>query len=278
MEDRIWFREDDDFKVGMNYVALAVSQCGVWVLVFVLMSNHVHFVLVAHTEKEAKDFFFYFKMLYSKYLNGKYGTMRFLRENDLDCQPISASDDSLERVIAYVLMNPVAANICLHPTGYPWGCGNCFFSGRKTSGRRVASLSHRERLRILHSHLPFGKNDEISGDGYILPESFIRKDMVEAVFRTPKRLDYFLKTSSKARKILESENSTMPSFQDKSLAMFAQDICFSLFRKSRLSELGVKEKQRLVYEVYRRSGSDLKQIARVLEIQPAEVAEILSGW
>ena len=46
LEDRIWFRDDEDFKVGMNCVALAAVKTGAGVVVFVLMSNHVHFLLM----------------------------------------------------------------------------------------------------------------------------------------------------------------------------------------------------------------------------------------
>ena len=102
--------------------------------------------------------------------------------------------------------------------------------------------------------------------------------MVEAIFRTPARLNYFLNTSSKARQVLESENSVMPSFRDQSLVVLAQDIVFSLYRKSRLSDLNKSEKQRLVYELRRRSGADPKQLARVLEIPLDEVSALLSDY
>ncbi len=215
LENRIWFRDDEDFKAGMNFVALAAAHCGVALLVFVLMSNHVHFLLAANYEMEAREVFSYFKKVYSQYLNRKYRTLRFLRENVLDCQEVSALKEHLERVIAYILMNPVAANIVLHPVQYPWGCGNCFFTARNLKGRKVGSMGYRERRRILHSHQSFGENNILGEDGYILPESFVRKDMVEAIFRTPNRLNYFLNNSSKARKVLESENGMLPSFKDK---------------------------------------------------------------
>ncbi|MBR5700647.1 MAG: transposase [Bacteroidales bacterium] len=276
LENRIWFRDDEDFKAGMNFVALAAAHCGVALLVFVLMSNHVHFLLAANYEMEAREFFSYFKKVYSQYLNRKYRTLRFLRENVLDCQEVSALKEHLERVIAYILMNPVAANIVLHPVQYPWGCGNCFFTARNLKGRKVGSMGYRERRRILHSHQSFGENNILGEDGYILPESFVRKDMVEAIFRTPNRLNYFLNNSSKARKVLESENGMLPSFQDKCLVIMTRDICASLFRKTELSDLTDREKKRLVYELHRRSGADLKQLSRVLEMSPAYVAEILS--
>lgn len=276
LENRIWFRDDEDFKAGMNFVALAAAHCGVALLVFVLMSNHVHFLLAANYEMEAREFFSYFKKVYSQYLNRKYRTLRFLRENVLDCQEVLALKEHLERVIAYILMNPVAANIVLHPVQYPWGCGNCFFTARNLKGRKVGSMGYRERRRILHSHQSFGENNILGEDGYILPESFVRKDMVEAIFRTPNRLNYFLNNSSKARKVLELENGMLPSFQDKCLVIMTRDICASLFRKTELSDLTDREKKRLVYELHRRSGADLKQLSRVLEMSPAYVAEILS--
>ena len=45
LEDGLWFREDEDYRIGMNYAAIASFAYGVMVLAFVLMSNHVHFVL-----------------------------------------------------------------------------------------------------------------------------------------------------------------------------------------------------------------------------------------
>ena len=175
-------------------------------------------------------------------------------------------------------MNPVAANICLHPVNYPWGCGNCFFSTHKVKGRPASTLGPRERRRLFHSEQPAGRNAIVGDEGYILPESFVRKDMVEAIFRTPGRLNYFLNTSSKARQVLDTENAVMPSFRDQSIAVLAQDICFSLYRKSRLSELEERERQRVVFELRRRSGADPKQLARVLEMPLDEVSVLLSQY
>ena len=45
LEDGLWFRSEADFKTGMNYVAVLAAEGSVFVLAFILMSNHVHFVL-----------------------------------------------------------------------------------------------------------------------------------------------------------------------------------------------------------------------------------------
>jgi REP element-mobilizing transposase RayT len=64
LEESLWFREDEDFKVGMNYVAIEVARKpNVSVLSFILMSNHVHFVLKG-TREDAIAFVEDFKMRY----------------------------------------------------------------------------------------------------------------------------------------------------------------------------------------------------------------------
>ena len=276
LEDRVWFKDDNDYAVGMNYAAVAAKRAGVFILVFVLMSNHVHFLLYCDNREKAEAFYTLYKNLYSRHMHKKYRTKRFLRDNKSDCQLIRPNDERLEKVIAYILMNPVAANISLYSHGYKWGCGNCFFSDVDVRGKAISSFSHEQIRSILHTELPVAENWIIGEHGFILPESFIRKDLVEKIFCTPKRMFVFLRNSSKARLLLESQPALLPSFRDQSLLAVAQDIAVSLFRKESLSELTETEIERVVSETKRRCSADIAQIARVLSMSPKRVAEILS--
>lgn len=276
LEDNIWFKDDEDYATGMNYFAIASHRTGVKVMVFVLMSNHVHFMLMCPDGEIAISFYTLFKNLYSRHMHRKYGTRRFLRDNKIDCQLILPSDEHLEKVIAYILMNPVAANICLYPNGYRWGCGNCFFSDVRQKGKAVKAMSIRRLKCILHTELPLGTKWEIGDDGFILPESFVRKDLVERIFRTPRRMYVFLRNSSKARLVLESQPALLPSFRDQSIQAVALDIASSLFRKDSLEELSETQMERLVFETKRRCSADIGQLARVLSLPPEKIAEILS--
>ena len=56
LDDRLWFKDDEDYKVGMNYVAVVSYKSGVIVVAFILMSNHVHFLIYCRNRKEAEDF------------------------------------------------------------------------------------------------------------------------------------------------------------------------------------------------------------------------------
>ena len=143
LETALWFREDGDFVVGMNHVAVqAALRPEVLVLAFILMSNHVHFVLYA-TEKEARAFVEAIKSRYSQYLFRKYGIRELLRRNHVDVRLIDADNDAeaLERAIAYVQMNCVEARICAHPSQYRWGTGNVFFCPKSgsISGKPIGS-------------------------------------------------------------------------------------------------------------------------------------------
>ena len=44
LEDDVIFRNREDFVAGMNYVPVSLKNAGVDVIVFVLMSNHFHFL------------------------------------------------------------------------------------------------------------------------------------------------------------------------------------------------------------------------------------------
>ena len=106
----------------MNLVAVVSMTLRVNVLAFILMSNHVHFVLECEKWK-AEMFTNELKKQYSRYFRLKYGVKELLRGNKNDIQEVSLEQESLERAIAYVLMNCVAANICANPFSYIWGQG-----------------------------------------------------------------------------------------------------------------------------------------------------------
>lgn len=292
LEEGLWFRDDEDFATGMNYVAIqAVLTPRVFVLVFILMSNHIHFVLYG-TRAEVEAFVNSFKGRYSQYLSRKWGTKEFLRRNILDIKEISIEEvEAIERAMAYVQMNCVAANICLHPCQYPWGTGNVFFqvdweegsasrgsSNRKlVNCRRLGDLSGRERIRLLHSGDAIKLPDSwmISEAGYVLPESYVDVKRVESIFRNPRRMQYFLNSSSKARKRLESEEENLPAFRDQVILNALPDLLQSLFQKSTFKSLSVKEQAEALRQIRFRFSAGVHQVARVCGISYAEAARLL---
>ena len=272
----VWFRDDQDYKVGMSYTAIIALTSGIKVLAFILMSNHVHLVLQC-SRKEAEWFINELKRRYSEYLNHRYGTEDFLRRVKIDVQPLSFENEYVERSIAYTLMNSVAANICLTPTDYPWSSAGIYFKIANSKWTRFGDLSRKARLRILHSKAVLPEDTLISEDGYILPEAFIPVKFVESIFRTPKRMHYFLVSSSKAKKKLAGEGG-LPSFSDQVMIAALSDLCRSLFRKSSPNELVENESIELAKQLQRRFSADVHQLSRVLSIPYSEVTKMLESF
>lgn len=285
LEDRLLFMDAEDFRVGMNYVAVQVHKGNIIILVFILMSNHLHFILYC-TYEEAEQFINGLKQEYSRYLRRKNGHKEHLRRNGVDIKLVTNDNESLERAIAYVQMNCVAANICGSPWVYPWGTGSCFFNGQTegvpesggaaSSGcKPLSSFSARERYRLIHSKAELPGEWLISAEGYILPSSYICKDLVERTFRSPKRMNYFLQSSSKAKIQLESGEQNRPAFKDQVILSALPDMCWSLFRKQRFDELTDEQLLEIMRQVRFRFAANVNQIARVTGMSYEDAAAYL---
>ena len=275
LKEGLWFRDEEDYKVGMNYVAVLSFILGMTVLSFSLMSNHVHFVLYC-SEAEARAFIDAFKKNCSRFLSKKYRVREMLRRNKVDIQRVRPDDESFHWAVAYVEMNPVAANICLHPTAYRWGTGNTFFRSAPPKAIRLGTLSVNAARRLLHSKHILPADWLVGEDGYILPESYVPVHLVESLFWTPKRMNFFLQNSSKAKRRREFQGD-LPSFRDQVLYAAIPDLCQSLFGKISVMSLDEGQRQELVRQLRRRFSSDIHQIVRVTSFSMDEVSRFLDA-
>ena len=277
LEDSIWFRDEDDFKAGMNAVAVLACVLHINILAFILMSNHVHFLLEC-TYAEAQDFINAFKRHHSRYMYCKYGVREMLRDNPVVIQRVDLTEESAERAVAYIQMNCVAANICLNPADYPWGTGNAFFRSRPAKGTPVNQLSKRQRIRLLHSKVDLPSGLLIGEDGYILPESYVQVRFVESLFRNPGRMNYFLQNSSKAKQRLNASEKSLPAFKDQLISAGAKDLCQSLFLKRDLRDLDDGQLAEILKQIRFRFSSYPQQMARVTGIPYERIVHLLDTY
>ena len=273
LEDRLWFRDGEDFKAGMNFVPIIAFEEKVDVVAFILMSNHVHFILHCPSNK-AKVFVDSFKKAYSQYFRCRYGIPGLLRRNDVDIRPLAVGDESLERAIAYVHMNCVAANICLNPFEYRWGTGGCFFrSSEELEGDCPSKMSRRKLIALTHSYKEIPAHLLFDKTGCIIPSSYIEVSFVEKLFKTPKRMMYFLNSSSKSR--ISKNADKMPSFKDQTIMYAVPDLCQSLFHKNSVKTLTSEELCTLSRQIRYRFSSDPHQISRILGLTYDTISKLL---
>jgi len=278
LEEELWFRDEEDFKVAMNFVAIqAACNPAVEIMAFILMSNHVHFVQKGERE-EVESFIRQFKHRYSVYFNRRWKIKKVLRLNGVDIREIPYDDEAPERAIAYVQMNCVAANICSHPSQYAWGTGNTFSHQMPAAGICMKDLSARARERMLHTNCDILPMDwHLTPEGYISPQEYVKVKAVETLFRTPKRMNYFLTTSSKARKKLASDEN-LPAFRDQSILSALPDLCRSLFQKESFQALVEQEQAEFMRQIRFRFSADIHQIARVCGVSYAEAANRIDSY
>ena len=260
----------------MNYTAVLAASMPISTLAFILMSNHVHFVLQG-TEYDVNVFINEFKRRYSKYYQGKYGSAKFLKRNGVDIKFIPNENEAAERAIAYVLMNCVAASICLQATQYPWGSGNVYFNETIPQGICVDALSGRHLSRILHSRAPLPGDWLIGNDGYVLPSSYVKVKYVERLFRTPSRMDYFLRNSSKAKLHLNAGQDAQPSFKDQTILAVLPELCQKLYGVSRFQQLTDPQRTEVLRQLRFRFSSNVHQLARVVGLSYDAAARLLDA-
>ena len=276
LKNTIWFRDEEDFRAVMNIIPVLAALAGVNILAFILMSNHVHFVLEGSYEQVLK-FINDLKRHYSYYLSCKYHIKEALRNNQVDVQEIGLEEDSLERAIAYVQMNSVAAGICLGPAEYPWGSGGCFFRSTPVKGTSVEDMSFRARYRLFHCKKDIPSGLILGNDGYILPESYVRTEFVESIFRRQDRMTFFLRNSSKAKKRLDVGETEIPVFKDQIILPVVKDLCRTLFNKSSVKDLQPEQKAELLRQIRFRFSANVNQLVRVTEIPYEEVVRLLES-
>ena len=274
LKSAIWFRDEEDFKAAMNIIPIIAASIGVNVLAFILMSNHVHFVLEGSHE-QVLEFITAFKKHYSYYLNRKYQIKECLRGNKVDIKELNLNEESLERAIAYVQMNSVAAGICFGPSEYPWGTGGSFFKVTPSKGKPLENLSFSSRCRLLHSKKDIPRGLLLCEDGYIIPESYVKTKFVEDLFRRQSRMAHFLRSSSKAKLRLDAKDTEIPSFKDHIIIPVVKEMCRAFFSKDSIRELLPIQQAEILRQIRFRFSSNINQLVRVTEIPYEDVVRLL---
>ena len=272
LEDRLLYRDRDDFIAGMNMVAIVCFSVDVKLLAFVLMSNHLHFVVLGSKEKVDK-FIWLYKNLLSRYLKGKYGDVKFLRHLETSVSLVDNVGDNLKRLIAYVLNNPVKAGINCVPQGYEWSSARCYFNATDSSTDTVfiGSLGTEEARRILRSKKRLPAHWRLNSSGYIIPESYIDIDSVERCFVRSRSFEYFLSSSLSAKKGL-SENI---AFSDSVLKMALSELLEKKYEVSHVGQMDDFLKKHMLRDLKSRFGTPVQQLARVVEMSVSDVLRLL---
>ena len=268
------FQDNQDFIAGVNRIAICYLKTGAMVISYVLMDNHVHFVLYG-TMPECKAFITLYKRLTGKWMLIKYGLSDYLKHLPTDILRIN-SEEQLLNTLAYIDRNPLIAGYGKLPGEYPWGSAKYFFKERTgvESTKSVTEFSKRKLRLMLGTHTDIPTDWKIDDTGMIHPLSFLKINKLESYFRSPIRYSYFLAKKQEGVIEEELEHAQKSFIPDKELRVIAKKMAQEIFDREKICDLDIKSRLLIARKLRYEYASTIKQIARLLNLDKS----VLGGY
>lgn len=274
LDNLILCRDDDDYDIMVKYIAVCSRRKNVIVVIYAVVSNHCHVVVLAATQADADSFAQELKRLYSMWFCSKYNHERVL--NGVDAKALLLENDwHLRNALAYVPRNSLDNGCPVHE--YEWSGFRAMFSNQKDNpAKPVATLKKREQDAIMHTR------DSLKDTPWLLdvndrlvPASFCDTGYLEQVFNGDQA--YFLKVigmlnvAEMEEKLVDAPRRLLPDTEfrkevsDVSQRWFSCDV----------SQLSKEKKYRLMAYIRRSRKTTVSQLARAFELAPEEVKQRL---
>ncbi|MBQ6878724.1 MAG: transposase [Bacteroidales bacterium] len=270
--------DKEDFKVAHNYLALAGWKTGIEILAFVIMSNHVHIIIICKDRNQAVRYIRSFKKLYSMYLSMKYDMSEALRGIE-DSISLIDSISYFRNCVAYILRNALCARICKRIEDYPWSSYPCYFNmlAHEDAGS-ISDLGIRERRMVLKTRMDLSECPYlVNSEGMIEAKSFVRYDIVEKAFvNSGKFFLASLGTCNDAKMEYEMTCKPLVRVNDKELAEVIEALTEKRFEGKKISGLTQSQKCSIIKNIYFNNKTTIPQLSRILGLSKGLIKQILS--
>ncbi|MBO7279082.1 MAG: hypothetical protein J6U70_05745 [Bacteroidales bacterium] len=270
------FQDDQDFILGMNRVGICAYSAGICVVSFILMDNHVHFLLEG-TMPACKDFINKYKSLTGRWIRKKYGLSDYLHHLPTNIIHVEEKE-SLMNTIAYIDRNALVAGYPYLAGEYPWGSARYVFRDKRVSDsdsfhqegnqlRPLSEYSRRMQRSMLGSAVIVPRDWLIDEFGMLDPRFFVDIPRLESIYKSSMQYSYFL--AKRLEGVVEQsfEGSTKLFFRDKELRQILHKLVQETYGHQDVFRLGVKERLVLARKLRYNYASTYKQIARILHVE-----------
>jgi len=280
LKEDILFASTEEFIAGTNRIALCLCRLGpdhpVQVICYVLMDNHVHFIL--YGLEDDCDLFME---------NYKQTTELWLRHHGKENGPgkcwnighwLIADKERLRNTIAYIHRNPTAAGLSCSPSGYRWSSACLAFADTdwiRRFGQRVDCISGNARKRLLRSKTEIPGEWTLLPDGMIWPGNFVRYRIMEKQFGSVQDYQYCLNKRVEEDVNLEMRKTSL-SLPDGEISARCRAMSEQLFGERQMTRLKVQQRLYLARLLKKETGASAKQIARVVHLKLQEIEPILN--
>lgn len=260
------FQDESDFIAGVNRIGVSYLRTTTKVIAYVLMDNHVHFVLYG-TMLECKEFITLYKQLTGTWIHVKYGLNDYLRQLPTNILLLD-TEDRLLNAIAYIDRNPVVSGYRYLPSEYPWGSARYVFkdSREDRNVKSLSTISRRAQRALLSTRVALPGEWRIDDKGMICPDSFLQVSVIESYFKTPIRYSYFIAKKLEGTVEQEMELSQKAFIPDIELREIVRKIIMHDYGKKSVSDLDVHGRLSVARKLRYSYASTLKQISRMVHL------------
>ena len=277
LETVVLCRDDRDYDAMVKILCVAARRKNVIVIIYAVVSNHCHAAVLAACQEDALAYGQEIKRLYSMWFSRRYGENAVLHRADVKAILLD-NDWYVRNALAYIPRNALD-NGC-NVNEYRWtGYRGMFRKGLSPEpGRKVSSLTKRERERILHT------GDDLRGVHWLIdsreeliPESFCEHRYLEQAFEGDPA--FFLKTiggqntAEMRNKLVEGPRKMLT---DGEFFKLASETCHLWFQ-TELSAISLERKLRLIVYLFRTRRTTVPQISRVFGLPRENISQITGG-
>lgn len=260
------FKDTADFIAGVNRIGICMLETSVMVVAFILMDNHVHFVLYG-TIVQCKKFITRYKALTGMWIRFKYGIDGHMRR--LPSQLILIEDEEqLLDTIAYIDRNSIVAGYGLLPGEYPWGSAKYVFTNEADiPSVSLNDMTQKDARELLGTWVQLPGDWKVDRSGMILPTCFLDVDKLQRLFKSP--IKYLYHLSKKLEGKIEMQGGIRTFIPDKELRQITEELTRKHFGKTDIRQLDFNSRIALARKLRYDYASTLKQIARMLHLDTA---------
>ena len=126
------FFEYNDYFAYLRWIKEAAERYDCAIHAYVLMTNHVHFLMTPHDKAGVSRLMQYVGRRYVPYINHTYGTSGSIWEGRYKASLIQ-DEQYLLTCMRYIELNPVRANMIKNPAQYRWSSYRCNAQGKDDS-------------------------------------------------------------------------------------------------------------------------------------------------
>lgn len=270
LETEVFFETEEDRKVAVNYIAIAISVSNCKLLAYAIMDNHFHFVLEGQ-EEDVLDFYARFSTMMDNYFcyHGKGTIMR-------SASPGLTAINNLAHLrteIAYVLRNPFVVMPEVNVFAYHWTSGFLYFNPLlECKGVSASKLSQRVIWIIIKSRLISEVDSSIHfADGVAQAWSFVDYRRAEQFYDNARQFVFSVVRNVESQVETSLRYGETPVLCDEELIPKIYQLCREKLRAESLSALDSKGRKQLAILVKNIYHASNKQIARLVKLPLADV-------